>query len=80
MLSSKYYNLSFCESYVSWCDDTTNCIGDYIVFSTKLKRQAHVILEEFVRKDFDDYKLKKPDLFQNYCAGLKAEKKKSMVT
>lgn len=41
-----------------------------------LKRQAYLILSEFKKRDFDDYKTRKPDEFQNYCVGLKAEKLK----
>ena len=74
VLSSKYYNLSFYEAYVSWCAEPSNKAGDYTSFATDLKWQARSIMREFVSNDFDGFDTTKPDEFTRYCEDLKAEK------
>jgi hypothetical protein len=74
VFSSKYYNLSFYEAYVSWCNDASNKVGDYVSFADDLKRQANTILRAFVCKVFDGYDTTKREDFQHYCEDLKAEK------
>ena len=73
-MTSKYYNLSFYEAYVNWCEDSANQVGDYKAFADDLKRQASRILGEFSQKDFEDYQFKTNDEFFKYCDTLKLYK------